>query len=181
MPWVATPSAAPKHRRVDSVIRQTGRGGLEVSWRITNIAPSATSTIWSIGPANCVFVRRPSAVRCANPDLAPIHKLPSRAARSAEIVENRRSSPLGGPHRSKRAPSKRTKPDPVPIQRYPSVVWASESGPPGRYPSRTVQALCAYWVRRLLGSSARAELAVKISVRKRNRPNRDLITRWMVG
>jgi len=180
VPCVATPSAAPKHRRVDSVIRQTGRGGLEASWRVTNMAPSASSTMWNIGPANCVFVRRPSAVRCANPDVALIHKLPSRAASSAKIVANRRSSPLGGPHRSKRAPSNRTKPDPVPIQRYPSVVWASESGSPGRYPSRSVQAVCAYWVRRRLGSSARAELAVKISVRKRNRLSRDLITRWMV-
>src|SRR5262249_23118388 len=52
----------------------------------------------------------------------------------------------GGCHGTARTPSKRSKPNSVPSQIYPSGVCAMAQTAPLKKPSRTVQAVCAYWL-----------------------------------
>src|SRR5215469_16717394 len=66
-------------------------------------------------------------------------------------------SPPGGCHGTGRTPSKRSRPNSVPSQRYPSGVWAIKWSSPLLKPSRTFHDLCAYWLMSSEGSSAEAQ------------------------
>src|ERR1700686_3005541 len=79
------------------------------------------------------------------------------------------SLPSGGLHETNRKPSKRINPACVPIQRYPSVVWAIALGIPAKTPSSIRHALCPYWEICLVVSSAPAGLMVKKNKTKQNR------------
>src|SRR4029077_1479472 len=68
-----------------------------------------------------------------------------------------RGSPAGGSQGTARTPSKRSKPNSVPSQRYPSGVCAIAWIWPLVKPSRTFHAVCAYWLTSSDGSNAKAQ------------------------
>src|SRR4030095_2920894 len=68
------------------------------------------------------------------------------------------SPSAAGGHGTVRTPSKRSRPESVASQRYPSVVCAIESIFPRVNPSRILQVVCAYWLTSSEGSRPKALL-----------------------
>jgi hypothetical protein len=81
------------------------------------------------------------------------------------------SFPSGGFHETNRTPSNRVNPACVPIQRYPSVVWAIAFGVPAKTPSSMRHAVCPYCEIWLFVSSA----ATGWQTNKKMRQNRSIL------
>src|SRR5580704_15974614 len=79
---------------------------------------------------------------------------------------------IGADQGVKRTPSKRNASLTPPSQRYPSLVCEIQYGVVGKNPSCIRHAVCAYWVRRLFGSNARAALNVSHSDNRQSRNDR---------
>src|ERR1700687_6159991 len=128
-----------------------------------------SSRIAIIPPVGCLqSVRFPYRQR-ANPILVPIHRLPSRPPSRELMRDDGNSFPSGGLHATNRTPSKRINPACVPIQRYPSVVWAITLGAPAKTPSSIRHAVCPYWEICLVVSSAPTELIAEKNKTKQNK------------
>jgi len=84
----------------------------------------------------------------------PIQRVPSRAPKSPKIRFDGSFLPSGEDHGSKREPSKRKRPEAVPIQMYPSAVCVIAYGRPLKNPSRAIQARWAYCEMRWSWASA---------------------------
>src|SRR5260221_5300571 len=107
--------------------------------------PSRSSDIEStIHPSNALYRVSWPSLRLASSLRVPIQRVPSLAVNRVRMKLLRKDSPGGGCQRTFRIPSKRSKPNSVPSQRYPSGVWAIEVTLPLEKPSRIFHDVWAY-------------------------------------